>query len=173
ASPSKLEKANLDLLGKILRQALDAGHQIEGFLRDLSPKLDDKDFVPDRRQLALILVGANEPTYLGGFLPSVEDAEKANDRERLNLLPRYALAEYEAEKKVLWLEKAWAATQSALAVGEITEEAKREAIQRAVAIAPKIQKELGQAWLDESFTKRPERGMEILSAIGASASTSL
>jgi hypothetical protein len=173
ASPSKLEKANLDLLGKILRQALDAGHQIGGFLREIAPKLDEKDFVPDRRQLALILVGANEPTYLGDFLPSVEAAEKANDREGLNLLSRYDLAMYESEKKVVWLEKAWSATQSALAVGEIGEEAKREAIQRAVAIAPKIEKELGQAWLDESFTKRPERGMEILSAIGTSASTSL
>lgn len=173
ASPVKLEKANLDLLGKILRQALDAGHQIEGFLRELAPKLEEEDFIPNRRQLALILVGANEPTYLGDFLPSVEEAEKANDREGLNLLSRYDLAQYESEKKVVWLEKAWAATQSALAVGEITEEAKREAIQRAVAIAPKIQKELGQAWLDESFTKRPERGMEILSAIGTSASTSL
>src|SRR5262249_18418548 len=40
-------------------------------------------------------------------------------------------------------------------------------------IAPKIRKELGAKWLDESFTTRPERGMEILAAIGSSSSTSL
>src|SRR5260221_17629 len=173
ASPSKLEKANLEILGQILRQALDSGHQIERLLRDLTPKLDEKEFVPDRRQVALILVGANEPTFLGDFLPSVEAAEKSNDREGLNLLSRYDLAQYDKEKKIVWLERAWAATQSAQALGEITEEAKTEAIQRAVSIAPKIEKELGQVWLDDSFTNRPERGMEILAAIGSSASTSL
>jgi len=173
ASPAKLEKANAELLGKILRQALDAGHQIDKFLRDLGPRLAEEGFVPDRRQLALILVGANEPTYIGDLLPSAEEAEKANDREGLNLLSRYDLAQYEKEKKIEWLEKAWTATQCALAVGEITEEAKTEAIQRAVSIAPKIRKELGQAWLDESFTQRPERGMEILAAIGSSSSTAL
>jgi hypothetical protein len=173
ASPVKLEKANLELLGKILRLAIDAGHQIDRFLADLGPALSAEGAVPDRRQMALILVGANEPTYLGDLLPTAEEAEKANDREGLNLLSRFDLAQYDKEKKVEWLEKAWTATQAALAVGEITEDAKREAIQRAVAIAPKIRKDLGQKWLDESFTQRPDRGMEILAAIGTSASTSL
>jgi hypothetical protein len=173
ASPAKLEKENLDLLGKLLRLSIDAGFQIEKFLGDLVPTLAEPGSPLDRRQLALVLVAANEPTYLGALLPAAEDAEKVNDREGLNLLSRYELAQFEKEKKVDWLERAWTSTQAALAAGEIKDDEKKEAIQRAVAIAPKIQKELGAKWLDESFTTRPERGMEILAAIGSSSSTSL
>ena len=173
ASPAKLEKENLELLGKLLRLSIDAGHQIEKFLADLVPGLGIDGSPLDRRQLALVLVAANEPLYLGPLLPTAEEAEKGNDREGLNLLSRFELAQYEKEKKVLWLEQAWTSTQAALAAGEIKDEEKKEAIQRAVAIAPKIRKELGARWLDESFTTRPERGMEILAAIGSSSSTSL
>ena len=41
-----------------------------------------------------------------------------------------------------------------------------EAVQRAVELAPKIKEELGLAWLEQSFTKHPERGMDILATIG-------
>ena len=36
-------------------------------------------------------------------------------------------------------------------------------------LTPKIREALGQAWLEESFTSRPERGMEIIAAIGAAS----
>jgi len=228
AAPLKLTKENLSALGQILRQALDAGHQLDGFLAELRPRLDEskasdaksadaitneakatganatetkatdtkaidtkradandgnsKTSEPERRQgrvalsrrqLAVILVAANEPLNIGELLPGAEEAAKANDREGLNLISRHALAKYEKEKKVVWLEDAWKATQSVLAIGDVNEETKNEALQRAVDVAPKIQKELGQAWLDESFKARPERGMEILAVIGAASSTTL
>src|SRR5205823_3948668 len=49
----------------------------------------------------------------------------------------------------------------------------QEALQRAVELAPKVREELGRAWLVESFTARPERGREVLAAIGAAASRGL
>lgn len=170
---AKLEKAELDKLGQILRQALDQGHQIDGFLAEIGPRVGSDGFAFDRRQLALTLTAANELVRLGDWLPAFDEAEKANDREGLNLLSRHYLAQYDREKKTEWLVKAWRVTQSALAAGDVKEEAKKEALERAVDIAPKIQKDLGAAWLDESFTSRPERGMEILAAIGTSASLSL
>lgn len=173
AAPLKLSKENLTTLGQILRQALDAGHQLESFVRGLQPHLADDGFALSRRQLALVLVAANEPLGLEDLLPSAEQAQQENDREALNLLSRCYLAHYDKDKKVTWLEKTWAATQAVLALGEVAEDAKTEAIKRAVDIAPKIQKELGQVWLDESFTTRPERGMEILAAIGSASSTAL
>ena len=57
--------------------------------------------------------------------------------------------------------------------GEVEDQDKEEALKRAVDIAPQIREELGQTWLDESFTERPERGMEILSVIGSAASRGL
>ncbi len=173
AAGRKLEKTDLDKLGAILRQALDQGHQIDGFLNEIAARIGTEGFPFDRRQLALALAAANELVRMGAYLPTFEEAEKANDREGLNLLSRHDLAQYDTEKKVEWLVQAWRVTQSALGAGDVSEEAKDEALKRAVDIAPKIQKDLGQAWLDESFTARPERGMEILAAIGTSAAQAL
>ncbi len=173
AAPQKLTKEQLTTLGQILRQALDAGHQLDGFVAELKPRLMEEGIALDRRQLALVLVAANEALGLEELLPTAEQATQENDREALNLLSRCYLAHYDKDKKAAWLEKTWSATQAVLALGEVSEEAKAEAIKRAVDLAPKIQKELGQVWLDESFTTRPERGMEILAAIGSSSSTSL
>lgn len=173
ARGAKLEKAELDKLGAILRLALDQGHQIDGFLAEIGPRVGADGFAFDRRQMALALAAANELVRLGDWLPTFDEAEKANDREGLNLLSRHYLAQFDREKKTDWLVKAWRVTQSALAAGDVSEEAKTEALQRAVDIAPKIQKDLGATWLDESFTARPERGMEILASIGTSASQAL
>lgn len=170
---AKLEKAELDKLGQILRQALDQGHQIDGFLAEIGPRVGAEGFAFDRRQLALTLTAANELVRMGEWLPSFEDAEKDNDREGLNLLSRHYLAQHARDPKTDWLVKAWRVTQSALAAGDVKEDAKKEALERAVDIAPKIQKDLGAKWLDESFTARPERGMEILASIGTSSSQAL
>ncbi|MBS0203028.1 MAG: hypothetical protein JSS49_09040 [Planctomycetes bacterium] len=48
-----------------------------------------------------------------------------------------------------------------------------EALTRAVELAPKIRKELGQSWLDDSFQQRIERGKELLTAIGSATSGNL
>jgi hypothetical protein len=45
-------------------------------------------------------------------------------------------------------------------------EEKLEALKRAVEYAPRVKEELGQKWLDESFTTNTERGKEILSTLG-------
>jgi len=173
AAPLPLTKENLTALGKLLRLALDQGHQLEGFLDRVEPRLAEEGFVPSRRQLALLLAAANEPLFLGGLLPSAAEARETDDREALNLLAQHFLARNDRDKEVVWLENAWEATQAVLAVGEVTDEDKKEALKRAVDLAPKIRNELGQAWLDESFSTRPERGMEILAAIGSAGSTAL
>lgn len=173
AAPLELAKEHVEKLGQILRQALDAGHQMEDFLAAARPHLDEKGAALDRRRLARVLVAANEPWHTGEFLPTPEKAEADGDREALNLIARHRIACFDRDQKTAWLVDAWRATQAVLAVGDVKPEAKTEALTRAVDIAPKLQKELGQAWLDESFAKRPERGMEILGAIGTSASQAL
>jgi hypothetical protein len=167
-----LAKEHLALLGQILGQALNAGHQLESFLAGLRPRLDDGAEV-SRRELARLLVAADRPLGLEGLLPSAEEAIAADDREALNLLARYVLARHADDKQTAWLEEAWTVTLAALADGEIDKDAKQEALTRAVEIAPRLRDELGQAWLDESFTARPERGREILGAIGSLCSKAL
>ena len=123
--------------------------------------------------VARLLFMAGQTLKAGEFLPTPEKAIETKDRDALNLLAQYLLARHGEEKEVEFLEQAWSVTQAALSAGEITDEQKQEALARAVELAPKIREELGAVWLDESFTSRPERGMELLATIGSAVSTGL
>jgi len=165
-------KQRASRLAVIVRRALGAGHATEellSILRTESAKPDGTGGFT-RRSAAQLLVALSRDTDMGEFLPSAEEAREANDREALNLLSRFHLAWYAKEKKVRHLERAWEVTQTALATGQVDEVEKAEALTRAVELAPKIREELGEEWLAESFTERPERGMEIIAAIGAQSS---
>ena len=123
--------------------------------------------------VARLLFMAGQTLKAGEFLPTPEKAIETKDRDALNLLAQFLLAKHAEEKDVKFLEQAWSVTQAALSAGEITDEQKQVALARAVELAPKIREELGDAWLDESFTSRPERGMELLATIGSAVSTGL
>jgi hypothetical protein len=173
AAPCDLEKPATANLGRILRACLDAGGQLDTVLAALRPLVDAEGSRLDRRRAARVLFGANEFVAAGEFLATPEEAETKNDREGLNLLSRHFLAKNSDDAKVEWLERAWKTTQTALAAGDVPEEEKADALRRAVELAPRVKAELGAAWLDESFTTRPERGMEVLAAIGASSAGAL
>ncbi|MBI1381262.1 MAG: hypothetical protein GC161_09245 [Planctomycetaceae bacterium] len=168
-----LAKASSALLGTLLAQAFDAGHQIESFLGAYRPRLDEAEAPLSRRDLARVLVAANQPLHLDGLLPTAEAAIAEDDREALNLIARHVLARHADDGNSEWLESAWTVTLAALAAGDVAAETKEEALKRAVELAPKLREDLGQAWLEESFTSRPERGMEIVAAIGASTAQAL
>src|SRR5262249_32481856 len=86
---------------------------------------------------------------------------------------RYELALHDRDKKSVHLENAWNVIQEALAAGKVARDQKDEAIRRAVELTPRIKEELGRAWLESSFTRRPDRGMEVLAAIGAATAQGL
>jgi hypothetical protein len=172
AAPETPAKAPLTNLGLILRQCVDAGALIEVALEHVRALVAGESKLA-RSDVAAILLAANQPLEAGEFLPTLDEARGANDRRSLNLLARHALAKHEKEKKGGWLETAWGALQGVLAAGEVSDEEKSEALLRAVELAPKVAEELGATWLEESFTARPERGLEILAAIGQGASKGL
>ena len=173
ASPTKLTKrAHSGTLGVLLGQALANGN----FLDQLMVKLDGgtrwlggQD--PESRMMAArILIGAGRPVEAGKFLPALEQAAADKDVESLNLTAFYYLSRHGFEPKKEYLEKAWEATQAVLGTNQLSDEQKDEALTRAVELAPKLEDELGQAWLGESFTKNEARGREVLAAIGSAAS---
>jgi len=169
-APVELDKETEKSLGALLVQGLKAGSLLDRFLALARAEVAREGSPLKARNVARILMAAGYPEQIAEFLPSPEEAVAKNDREGLNLLSRHFLAMHKKEAKGGWLEKAWSATLSALEAGEITEDDKKEALKLAVEIAPNVRAELGQKWLNDSFTSRPERGMEILAAIGASAS---
>jgi len=173
AAQGELERGDLANLGKILGQCVDAGNLVERCLELLHAGLEAGSLPLDPTQVATVVFGGGFPIEAGEFLPEPEEARETNDRAALNLLARHYLARYDDERETIHLERAWEVTQTVLADGEVSDTDKQEALKRAVDVAPRIREELGQVWLDESFTDRPERGMEILSTIGSAASTGL
>ena len=174
-APAEIESKLLLSLGAILRTSENNGNDLSHFLKRFQKLLElpDDQQKLNRRQISQLLFAASHPVEAGDFLPSPDEAIAENDREALNLLSTHFMAKYAEKQKVEFLEQAWHVTQEALSAGEINDEQKQAALKRAVQLAPKIKEELGQAWLEESFTTRPERGMEILATVGSAVATGL
>jgi tetratricopeptide (TPR) repeat protein len=168
AAPKELDKDAIKSLGAILRQAIDVNLAIEHVVERLQAELKKpKDqAILTVRQSAALLAGADQAASAAPFLPSLEQAKKDKDHEALNLLARHYLGLHAKDKKLTRLEEAWAATQSVLALSTGPRAELEDALKRAVELAPKLKEELGQAWLEASFTKEPERGMDILATLG-------
>ncbi|MCA9184234.1 MAG: hypothetical protein KDA99_01395, partial [Planctomycetales bacterium] len=244
ACPSKkgLQKSESQQLGRILTTSLRTGSVLDGLLNELDEAVADgaKSKILSKRQAAWILFSAGRTLEAGDFLPKMDEAKEAHDREGLNLLSRYYLAKYREESKPADLEQAWFVTQAVLAmedesvtgsdgnkgdneanadevaadeksetddtgdgaaVAEVVTDPfaqgvavegdagvqddevvkksdgvsaeKEEALKRAVELAPKVRKELGQAWLRETFTTGEKRGQELLAAIGTATATGM
>lgn len=167
-APGGFDKKQVAALAPIVQRALEAGSVLEVLLAQLAAETQKPAAEQrlDRREAALLLSAIGQEVELGPFLPTLAEAEAQNDREALNLMARHALALFQKEKRNEHLETAWTVTQAALAKGDIGETEKAEALRRAVELAPKVRADLGPAWLAESFTARPERGMEIVATIG-------
>ncbi|MFT5284254.1 MAG: hypothetical protein ACI8TQ_000410 [Planctomycetota bacterium] len=172
-APNELENSEIDKLANLLALCVAEGSLLDGCLVEFRLAFANEEFGITKPQFARILIEANFPVDAGEFLPDPAVAIEENQREVLNLLTRHYRALYAEEQKVEHLEQAWSTTQAALADGEVEDEDKEEALKIAVAIAPDVREELGQAWLEESFTSRPERGMEILRVIGSGTSKGL
>jgi len=173
ANPGKVKEKHLRSLGSLLANILGTGRGVlENTLKrfEAELKLPAGQSPLDRRQFAKLLVYADQAESAQLFLPGLEEAQKAKDAEGLNLLTRHFLALNRTSKKVQDLENAWAALQASLTIGDAKAEIHDEAIRRAVELAPRIRAILGQAWLEDSFTKHIDRGREILSALGARTS---
>ena len=97
----------------------------------------------------------------------LDEAVAEKDHEALNLLARHFLALHAKEKKdgPRWRKpgrrrrRCW---PSAAARGP----RRKRRSSAPSSWRPRFEEELGQTWLDQSFTKQPERGMDILATIG-------
>jgi hypothetical protein len=152
----------------MLRQALDGGVVIEHVVERLKSEAAKPkgQGVLSQRQAARLLAEGGQLLAVGTFLPEPDQALKDKDLEALNLLARHYLERHAQDKKSPYLEKAWEATLNILALDGPRDE-KEQALRRAVELAPRVKEELGQAWLDASYTKFPERGMDILATLGS------
>lgn len=167
-APGKLEKEHLRYLTNIFKQSISAGNAPETLVDRLKQEVSKPEAqrLITARQISKLLVDSDLSVYLAAFLPSSEEAFKNKDLEALNLLAKYYIAKHKLEPKSAHLEQAWNVTLQIMSVTDGDQEEKLEALKRAVEYAPRVKEELGQKWLEESFTVNTERGKEILSTLG-------
>ena len=105
------------------------------------------------------------------FLPPLADAIKEEDVISLKMWSQLALSKYRTKQIAKWLSSAWEANM-ALSANEKSEQAERDAaMANLIELSPKIDREIGEKWLDESFSQSPQRGMKILTNLGTKSST--
>ncbi len=175
AAPMTLESSEFSQLGSLLRQAIQAGTVIEEVVEHFQ-QLVTGDQPPrwiNNRNVARLMFAAGQSIHAGKFLPSIEEATANDDQEYLNMLSQHYLALHAKEKKPEQLRQAWDVTQAVLSSKRLDEKQKTTAMRRAVELAPRVSEELGAAWLHASFVERPERGIEILAAIGSQTSQNM
>ena len=167
-APVGLMPDHLTSLAAILRAAITGGTLTEVAVARIEADAINAggESAFSHREAATLLILANLAEYAGTFLPTPEQAVRDRDLEALNLLSRHFLALNAKESESGNLERAWAAIQAVLAVPDGIASEKNEALLRAVELAPRLDEELGQDWLAANFTENPDRGMEILAAVG-------
>ncbi len=105
------------------------------------------------------------------FLPDWKEETTQSDVPAMKLWSSIALARHQEKGVALWLENAWKINQAILLNEDLDEEDRATSINNLIRLSPKIDKEVGEKWLAESFTQSPARGMEILKNLGSQSAT--
>ena len=172
-SPEELSASDISQFGRIFRIVVSRNGNKTDMLNLLSKDLEAKEPTFKKRDVAKILFAAGNPIDAGDFLPEFEVAKKEKDFEALNLLSNHLLAVHRKSKSTPDLDKAWNVTQAILDSEKVEDKERKQALERALSLSKQISKELRNEWLEKSFKTSPERGVELLSAIGTGVAKSL
>ncbi len=165
-APNGVTIEQVPLLRPIVQLALGEGRVLDPLLALLRTEAAKEKPALSRRRIAQLLSALGHDKHLEEFLPTADQAIADDDREALNLIARWCLSRYAEHQRPDDLKQAFLVTLAALKDGKIEDRDKSEALLRAVELARKIEAGGGLPWLIDSFTTRPERGMEILATIG-------
>ncbi|MEE2642699.1 MAG: hypothetical protein VX768_18870 [Planctomycetota bacterium] len=167
-APEKLSKQNVTSIGLLTSKSIGQGFDITLLIEKFESGLSNIGGVDRKARLnaARIFLSAGKPGLAQDFLPGSGADGKKEDVEYLVLASNIAQRRYSLERKPGLLEKAWSANQQVLATAGISAAQRQTAFQYAVELAPKVSEEIGQVWLEKSFTSDASRGIQILAGIG-------
>jgi len=95
------------------------------------------------------------------FLPALAEAIKEEKVVPIKMWSQLSLKKYRAKQIAKWLNSAWEANMALSTIEKSGQADKDAAMANLIELSPKIDREIGEKWLDESFTESPERGMTI------------
>ncbi|MEM9942418.1 MAG: hypothetical protein AAF939_12705 [Planctomycetota bacterium] len=165
---------SIDALGRLIKIAKDSGHDFSKFIEIIMTK-GTTHFGQQNRikrlTTAQVLLAGGLIEDVDQFLPSLEQESTLEDLEALQIWSKVSLNRYRTKKVAQWLEKAWQANQAILKMDDLDPSDQEKALTNLIELSPQVEKQVGQQWLNASFTEAPDRGMKILTNLGTKSAT--
>ncbi len=169
AAPGPLVEEHVVTFSAMISKSRLMGHSYLQFVDRLDKgtgKIGGKD-AKQRLLAASLLMKSNLVDDVARFLPKLEDPSTMKDATALEIWSDLAITKYRQKKIADWLKKAWTINQNIVGLKDAKQPQRNKAMQHLIELAPQVDRNVGQAWLNQSFTESPERGMLILSSLGS------
>ena len=169
AKPAATAKLNhIAALARLMKNSKAAGHDFDYFVERVvagSRHFGGQDAVK-KLSAADLFMKAGMIDNVEQFLPLLDAEETKADLAALKIWSQLALAKHNEKQVAEWQEKAWKINQWIVGIEDIKKADRDMALTNLITLSSKVDKEVGVAWMNESFTETPERGMTILTNLG-------
>ena len=171
---SKPEAPNhLPKIGQLIQIARTGGHDFAKFVSKLesgTTHFGKESRIKTLTTAQLLMIGGLTDE-VEKFLPKLDDEKTKSDVEALKIWALFTNRRYSEKGVAKWLEKSWNANLWITEIADVEKSDKDRALTNLIELSPKVEKEIGQAWINASFTNEPERGMKILTNLGTKSAT--
>ncbi len=174
AAPAEYSEMQLTLLAQVANLPVQNGFDLRPLVDQLKTGarwLGGSD-ISKQIAAAKLFLRAGYPDLASEFLPAHENIDRTNVN-LLKVVAQRAMSMYAKDGKPDWLQQAWESNQFIAGSISASPKEKNAALEQLVRLAPKVKKEVGQAWLDASFADRAELGRSILSLLGTKTANGL
>ena len=166
--PDATSQTEIGHLASLLKQTIETGYDLKPFLSKITegttyfggPDLDK------RLTVAHLLMQCDLQDEVEKFIPKVDDKKYHDNIYSLRIWKKIADMRYREKRENKWLNTVWDINQNIFLAENSEQTDIDQALSRLIAISPQMDKSIGQKWLDDSFTESPERGVQILAALG-------
>ena len=170
ASTGAAAKLNhIAAIATLIRNSQSAGHDFAEFHKHVqtgTTHFGGEDSLK-RLTAADLFMKCGFHQYVEEFLPKLENDTTKSDLPALKIWSQLAFASQAKDNLAEWLDKAWQINQWIISIEDVPKVDKDLALSNLIKLSSKIEKEVGVAWVNESFTNEPDRGMTILTNLGS------
>ena len=155
-------------LATLIRNSKTAGHDFVDFydqIKSGTTHFGGEDPIK-RLTAADLFMKSGMTQYVEEFLPNLDDEATKSNLPALKVWSQLALSLHSQKRVAEWLNKAWQINQWIIGIKDIETADKNNALANLIRLSSQIDKEVGVAWVNESFTNEPDRGMTILTNLG-------
>ncbi|QEG20449.1 hypothetical protein [Mariniblastus fucicola] len=166
-------KSHVPTLARILRKSKQDGFDFSSYIETIKKGASGIGGAEKEQKLiaADLFLKAGMTEEVESFLPALESAIEEQDVVSLKMWSQLALNQYRSKQVAEWLTRAWESNMALSTIEKSGQQEKDAAMVNLIELSSKIDREIGEKWLDESFTDSPERGMKILTNLGTKSST--